>query len=261
MIRALWTAATGMNAQMTNIDVISNNLANVNTTGFKKSRAGFQDLLYQTLKAAGESTGPDTQHPVGQQVGVGSKLAAITKEFTDGSLTRTDRDLDIAIAGKGFIPITGADGETYYTRDGAFNLSNAGEIVTSEGYVLQNLGTVPSNARAVNFSPTGQVAYIDETGTENTLGQLQLALFVNPAGLSARGGNLYQISPASGEAIFADPGFIGAGTIQQRFLENSNVSIVQEMVNLITSQRAYEINSKAIKTADEMLATANQIAR
>ena len=261
MIRALWTASTGMQAQMTNLDVISNNLSNTNTVGFKKSSAEFQDLLYQTLKAAGESTGPDSRHPAGQQVGVGSKLSSITKEFSMGSLTRTDRDLDIAIAGPGFIPITGADGGTYYTRDGGLKLDASGQIVTSSGYTIEGLGAVPAEARSINFGATGQVSYIDAEGNENNVGQLQLAMFVNPAGLSSMGGNLYQETPASGTAQLATPGLNGAGSLQQHFLELSNVSIVEEMVKLITAQRAYESNSKAIKSADEMLTTASQIAR
>ncbi len=261
MIRALWSASTGMKAQMTKLDVISNNLANVGTVGFKKSRADFQDLLYQTLKAAGESTGPDTRHPVGQQIGVGTKLAAVTREQDQGSLTRTDRDLDIAIMGKGFIPITGIDGETRYTRDGSLKLDQNGNLVNSEGLFIQNVGQIPENARALNFSQTGQVSYLDQNGQENIVGTLQLAVFLNPAGLSALGGNLLMETEASGSPQTGNPGSDGIGILQQHFLENSNVSIVEEMVNMITSQRAYEINSKMIKASDEMLATANQLAR
>lgn len=259
MITALWTASTGMEAQMTHLDVIANNLANANTVGFKKSRADFQDLLYQTLAAAGEATGPDSYDPVGEQVGVGTKLAGITKEFTQGSLQRTDRDLDIAIAGSGFIPVTGVDGETVYTRDGALKLTADGAIVNSDGLSIEGLGQVPSNARSINFGASGTVSYIDETGAESQIGQLQLAMFVNPSGLNALGGNLYQETPASGAAQLVNPGNQGAGGIQQHFIETSNVSIVEEMVNLITAQRAYEINSKMIKASDEVLATANQI--
>jgi flagellar basal-body rod protein FlgG len=261
MMRSLWTASTGMKAQMTNLDVIANNLANANTVGFKKSRADFQDLLYQTLKAPGESTGPDSVHPVGQEVGVGSKLAAITKQFTVGSLTRTDRDLDIAIAGKGFFQVDGTGGELLYSRDGALKLSPEGEIVTSDGLTVTGLGTIPSNARAVNFGPTGQVSYIDEAGQETIVGTLELAMFVNPAGLHSMGGNYYQETPASGTAVLTEPGSDGAGGIQQHFLELSNVSVVEEMVNLISAQRGYEINSKVIQSTDEMLAAANQLSR
>lgn len=261
MIRSLWTASTGMKAQMTNLDVIANNMANVNTVGFKKSRTDFQDLLYQTLKSPGETTGPENLHPVGQQVGVGTKLAGITKQFTVGSLTRTDRDLDIAIAGEGFLQVNGPGGEVLYTRDGSLKLSADGEIVNTDGLLITGLGTVPSNARAVNFSPSGQVSYVDQTGAETVIGNVQLGMFVNPSGLSAMGGNLYQESPASGAPLLVTPGLEGSGTIQQNFLELSNVSVVEEMVNMISAQRAYEINSKVIKSTDEMLSTTSQIAR
>lgn len=260
MSTALWTASTGMEAQMTNLEVIANNMANINTVGFKKSRADFQDLLYQDLSAAGASTSQDTLDPVGSQVGVGTQLAGITKQFSMGSLQRTDRDLDIAIAGGGFIPVTGPGGVEVYTRDGALKITGDGTIVNSDGYAIVGLGQVPSNARGINFGSTGQVSYIDENGSENIIGQIQLAMFVNPSGLVAQGGNLYQPSPASGAAQLTVPGLQGAGTIQQHFLEMANVSIVEEMVNMITAQRAYEINSKMIQTTDQMLQTANQIA-
>jgi flagellar basal-body rod protein FlgG len=261
MIKALWTASTGMKARMTNLDVIANNLANVGTTAFKKSRADFQDLLYETLKAAGESTGPDTENPVGQQIGSGTKLAAVTKEFSQGSLTRTDRDLDIAIMGKGFLVVQGIEGEDRYTRDGTLELDENGSIVTPDGLFVKGAGSIPVNARGVNFSQTGQVSYIDQEGNENVIGNLQLSQFINPSGLSALGGNLYMESPSSGSAEIVIPGENGSGTIQQRFLELSNVNIVEEMVNLIANQRSYEANSKMIKASDEMLATANQLSR
>lgn len=259
MITALWTASTGMGAQMTHLDVIANNLANVNTVGFKKSRADFQDLLYQTLASPGESTGPDSMDPTGSQVGVGTKLAGISKQHTTGSLSRTDRDLDIAITGSGFIPITGADGTQMYTRDGSLKLSHDGTLVTSSGYEVIGLGQIPPEARSINFAPTGQVSYIDQTGQEVPVGNLQLATFINPSGLNSEGGNLYSETVASGPAQLREPGLEGAGTIQQYFLEQANVSIVEEMVNMITAQRAYEVNSKMIKATDEMLSTANQI--
>ncbi|MBB64328.1 MAG: flagellar basal-body rod protein FlgG [Waddliaceae bacterium] len=259
MLTALWTASTGMEAQMTNLDVIANNLANVNTVGFKKSRADFQDLLYQTLASAGESTGPDSMDPVGEQIGVGTKLASITKEFSIGSLERTDRDLDVAIAGKGMLVLQGPDGNDVYTRDGTLKLDGTGRIVNSDGYPLVGVGTVPENARGINFGPTGEVAYLDENNQENTIGQIQLAMFVNPSGLNAKGGNLYAETPASGAASLVTPGLESSGMIQQYFVEKSNVSIVEEMVNMISAQRAYEINSKMIRAGDEMLSTANQI--
>lgn len=259
MITALWTASTGMSAQMTHLDVVANNLANVNTTGFKKSRADFQDLLYQTLAGPGESTGPDSMDPTGSQVGVGVKLAGVTKQHTTGSLERTDRDLDIAITGNGFIPIIGPSGEQSYTRDGSLRLSNDGSLVTSSGYRLANLGQVPVEARSINFSSTGIVSYINQQGQEVQLGNLQLAMFLNPSGLNSEGGNLYSETAASGPVQLQNPGQQGAGVIQQHFLEKANVSIVEEMVNMITAQRAYEVNSKMIRATDEMLATANQI--
>jgi len=259
MITALWTASTGMEAQMTNLDVISHNIANANTVSFKKSRADFQDLLYQSLAMPGESTGTNTTDPVGAQVGVGTKLASITKEFSMGSMQRTDRDLDIAIAGSGFIQVVGPDGQMAYTRDGSLKVSGTGQLVNSDGYAIADLGQIPENARSVNFGSNGQVSYMDENGQENIIGQLQLAMFINPSGLNAIGGNLYKETYASGSPKLVSPGLESAGTIQQRFLEMSNVSIVEEMVNMITTQRAYEINSKMIKAADEMLATANQI--
>lgn len=261
MIRALYTASTGMKAQLTNIDVITNNLANTNTTGYKKSEASFQDLLYQTLSLPGATTGPDSQHPTGQQVGVGTKLAGISKNFSTGSLSRTDRELDIAIAGAGFIPLRGPDGETVYTRDGTFSLSAEGQIVNANGLPVEGLGSVGANARSVNFSPDGQVSWFNEKGEETPIGQIQLALFLNSSGLEAMGGNLYQKSIASGEPQSLQPGVGGAGMIQQHFLEMSNVSIVEEMVKLISAQRAYDLNSKGIRAADEMLQSANSIVR
>ncbi len=259
MLRALWTASTGMKAQMTNLDVIANNLANANTVGFKKDRADFQDLLYQTYEFAGESTGGDSQDPVGEQVGVGVKLASIAKEFTTGSLTRTDRDLDIAIAGKGFLQIVGPDGEVAYTKDGALKIDGTGNIVNSDGYSIVGLGQVSEDAIGINFSPTGLVSYIDSAGIENTIGDIQLASFVNPSGLNPIGGNLFTETAASGAAVLSSPGLQGTGTLQQHFLELSNVNIVEEMVNLISAQRAYEINSKMIKASDELLTIANSI--
>ena len=259
MSNALWTASTGMEAAMTNLDVISNNMANSNTVAFKKSRADFQDLLYQTLKSAGGSTSDSTMDPVGSQVGVGTKLSGITKQFTTGSMQRTDRDLDVAISGPGFIRVLAPDGEIGYTRDGALKIDGEGSIVNSDGFPIADLGQVPSNARGINFSSTGRVSYIDEKGSENVIGQLQLAMFINPSGLNSVGGNLYRRTDASGEEKSVNPGLEGAGTIQQSFLEMSNVSIVEEMVNMITTQRAYEINAKMIRAVNEMQGTANQI--
>lgn len=259
MMTSLWTASTGMQAQMTNIDTISNNLANVDTTGYKKSSAGFQDLLYQNLETAGHSTGENSKDPTGSQVGVGVKLAGITKDFRLGSLKRTDRELDVAISGRGFIPLEGPNGENVYTRDGNFKLSGDGAIVNADGYKVVGIGQVPAEARSINIGPSGRVSYIDAKGAESEIGQMQVAMFVNEAGLASQGGNIYQKTTASGEATLSNPGEAGSGQLQQYFVEKSNVSIVEEMVNLITAQRAYEINSKVIKSTDEMLQQANQL--
>ncbi|MCH1429967.1 MAG: flagellar basal-body rod protein FlgG [Chlamydiales bacterium] len=261
MIKALFTSSTGMKGQMTKLDVISNNLANASTVGFKKARASFQDLIYETLKEAGEKTGPNSESPVGQQIGSGTKLVGITKQFSLGSLSRTDRDLDVAIAGSGFIVVTGPDGTDHYTRDGSLKLSGNGDIVNSEGYAVKGLGQIPKNARSINFSPNGDVGYVDQTGQEISIGGIQLAMFTNPSGLSALGGNLYKDSSASGNPFLVTPGEESSGLIQQHFLELSNVNIVEEMVEMISSQRAYEVNSKVIKAADEMSSTANQLTR
>lgn len=261
MIKALYTSSTGMKGQMTKLDVISNNLANASTTGFKKSRVNFQDLIYETLKEAGETTGIASANPVGQQIGSGVKLVGISKQFSIGSLSRTDRDLDVAIAGRGFIAVTGPDGTDHFTRDGSFKLSAEGQIVNSDGFAIKGLGQVPKNARSVNFSPNGQVSYVDNSGEETSLGQIELAMFTNPSGLNAVGGNLYQESAASGDPLLVIPGQESAGLLQQHFLEMSNVNIVEEMVEMISAQRAYEVNSKTIRAADEMATTANQVSR
>jgi flagellar basal-body rod protein FlgG len=261
MIKALFTSSTGMKGQMTKLDVISNNLANASTIGFKKSRANFQDLIYETLKEAGEKTSATSENPVGQQIGSGTKLVGITKEFSLGSLSRTDRDLDIALAGDGFIVVTGPDGTDHYTRDGSLKLSGDGSIVNSDGYLIKGLGQIPRNARSINFSPNGDVGYIDQSGDEISIGGLQLAMFTNPSGLSSLGGNLYKDSPASGNSFLVTPGQESSALIQQHFLELSNVNIVEEMVEMIASQRAYEVNSKVIKASDEMSSTANQLTR
>ena len=258
-MRALWTASTGMKAQSLKLDVIANNLANVDTVGFKKSRADFQDLLYQSLKNPGDSTGPSSVHPTGQQVGSGTKLSTITKIFSEGALKETSRELDIAILGDGFIQITGPNGDTLYTRDGALQVDADGAIVNGDGYAVQGVGSVPVDAVSLSFGTTGTVSYIDNTGTSNSIGTLQLAKFINPSGLLSLGSNLYMESDASGSATVTNPGD-NVGFIQQNFLELSNVSIAEEMVDMISSQRAYEVSSKMIKSASEMLSIANQIA-
>ena len=262
MIRSLWTAATGMEAQQLNIDTIANNLANVNTAGFKRSRADFEDLLYQTVKAAGVSSTSNTMEPTGIQVGLGVKTAAVVKNFAQGNFKETGNPLDMAIAGNGFFQITMPDGTIAYTRDGAFKIDDNGRIVTSEGYPLSPEIAIPSDTVSINIGNDGTVSVL-EAGqtTPSQIGQIQLANFINPAGLKSLGHNLYQETASSGNATNDNPGSNGLGTIEQGILEMSNVSVVQEMVEMIAGHRDYETNAKAIQTSDEMLQTANNLKR
>jgi flagellar basal-body rod protein FlgG len=257
MMRALYSAASGMLAQQFNTDTISNNLANVDTTGFKRNVAHFQDLLYQEIQAPGTPVGASLV-PVGQDVGLGVKVGSSEKVFTQGSLLQTGNPLDLAIEGDGFFEITLPDGTTAYTRDGSFKIDANGNIVTAQGYFLQPQITIPQNAISVSVGQDGIVtAQVPGSQQPQQLGQIQLARFVNPAGLSPiSGGNLYTQTAASGAPIVTQPGINGAGNIQSGYLEASNVQVVQEIVNLIVAQRAYEANSKAIGAADQMLQTA-----
>lgn len=261
MMRALYTAASGMVAQQYNMDTISNNLANVNTTGFKGNQARFQDLVYQQIQAPGSPVGASVV-PVGQQVGLGVKVASSEKTFTQGSLVQTGNNLDVAIEGDGFFQVTMPDGSTAYTRDGSFKQDANGSIVTANGYFVQPQITIPQNAISVNVGADGTVsAQVPGSTQPQQLGQIQLARFVNAAGLSPIGGNnLYTQTAASGAPIVTQPGLNGAGNLQGGYLENSNVQVVNEIVNMIVAQRAYEANSKAIGGADQMLATAVQMA-
>jgi flagellar basal-body rod protein FlgG len=262
MIRALWTAASGMQSQQLNIDVIANNLANVNTTGFKKSRPEFQDLMYQNLKTVGAPSTNSTQIPAGIQIGLGSKAASVNKIFTAGSMTQTGNDLDLAIEGDGFFQIKMTDGTTAYTRDGSFNKDSQGRIVNSDGYPLTPEMVIPTNASKVTIGNDGTVSVLQAgQSTPTTIGTIQLATFSNPAGLSSMGHNLYQATDSSGTANTGTAGQNGIGTIGQGFLEMSNVSVMEEMVNMIMSQRAYETNSKAVQAADEMLQQTNNLKR
>ncbi|HZP41921.1 MAG TPA: flagellar basal-body rod protein FlgG [Candidatus Binatia bacterium] len=260
MIRALYTAATGMNAQQLQIDVVANNLANVNTAGFKKSRADFEDLLYQTLKAPGTPSTTNTQTPTGIQVGLGAKPAAIQRINTQGDYNQTGNVFDLAIEGPGFFQVTLPDGTLAYTRDGAFKLDNAGKMVTSDGMPLEPAITIPPNAEDVTVGQDGSVSYITPgQSAPSTVGNITIARFTNPSGLRSLGKNLLQETDTSGAPQVGTPGQEGRGTLLQGFLENSNVSVVEELVALITGQRAYEVTSKAIQSADDMLRTANAI--
>lgn len=262
MIRALWTAASGMQAQQKNIDVVAHNLANVNTTGFKRSRADFQDLIYQNLKTTGAPSTNATQVPTGIQIGLGSRLAAVTKIFTPGDLSQSGNELDMAIEGDGFFQIQQPDGTTAYSRSGAFKKDSQGRIVTSDGYPLLPELVIPTNATKVNIGNDGTVSVLQAgQSTPTSVGTIQLASFSNPSGLSALGKNLYSPSDASGTATTGTAGQGGLGTISQGLLEMSNVNVAEEMVNMIVGQRAYEINSKAVQASDEMLQTANNLRR
>lgn len=263
MMRALWSAASGMKGQQTNMDVISNNIANVNTYGGKKVRAEFQDLVYQTIRDAGAQSGEDSQYPTGMQIGLGTRVAATSRVFTQGSLQTTDNTTDVAIQGEGFFRITLPDGTTAYTRDGSFKLDSQRRLVTTDGYPLAEGITINQTAPSdsITIAGDGLVSWIPAGATEAETAQIQLARFVNPAGLTAIGKNLFIESAASGAPIENNPGTEGAGTLVQGALEMSNVQIVEEMVNMIISQRAYESNSKAVTTSDSMLEIANGLKR
>lgn len=262
MLRSLWIAASGMEAQTLNIDVISNNLANVNTAGFKRSRADFQDLLYQTLRAPGSSSSTGTEVPTGIQLGQGVRPVAVQKLFLQGDYQQTQNELDMAIEGDGFFQIMQPNGEVAYTRSGAFKLDSEGRIVTSDGYTMDPEITVPIDVTGIYIGTDGTVSVMQPGNTEaSEIGTIELARFPNPAGLQSIGRNLLLPTTASGAAVTGTGGEDGFGTIAQGFLEMSNVSVVEEMVNMIVAQRAYEINSKAIQTSDEMLQLANNVKR
>ncbi len=262
MIRSLWTAATGMQAQALNLDVISNNLANVNTSGFKKSRAEFQDLLYETIRPAGTASSQDTQVPAGIQLGHGTRTSSVLKLFSQGNMENTKNELDLAIEGDGFFQITVPNGEIAYTRDGAFKLDSQSRIVNSDGFVLEPEIAIPSDAMSISVGIDGTVSVLQAgENVPSVIGNIELARFVNPSGLISMGKNLFSKSDASGDEITGIAGENGLGTLAQGFLEMSNVSVVDEMVNMITAQRAYESNSKAIQTADDMLSFANNVKR
>jgi flagellar basal-body rod protein FlgG len=260
MIRALYTAATGMHAQQLQIDVVANNLANVNTAGFKKSRADFQDLLYQTLRAPGTPSTNNTQSPTGIQVGLGSKPAAVSRIHMQGDYNQTANVYDLAIEGTGFFQVTLPDGSVAFTRAGAFKLDSQSRLVTSDGMPIEPAISIPNGAEDVTIGQDGVVSSITPGQSSPTqVGQIQTARFTNAAGLRALGKNLFQETDTSGAPQVGTPGQEGRGTLLQGFLENSNVSVVEELVALITGQRAYEVSSKAIQSADDMLRTANAV--
>jgi flagellar basal-body rod protein FlgG len=262
MIRALYTAASGMNAQQSNIDNVAHNLANVNTVGFKKSRVEFEDLVYQEIRVAGSAASAATEAPVGLEMGLGTKAVATARNFSAGNLRSTGAPFDLAIEGEGFFKITLPDGTTGYSRAGAFHLDAQGVIVTAEGYALEPQITVPANARAVSISKDGMVSASVPGSTETQqLGTIEIATFANVGGLRPLGGNIFAPTTASGEAEGGAPGTDGRGTLAQGFLEDSNVSVVEEMVNMIIGQRAYEANSRVVKAADEMLGQVNSLVR
>ncbi len=260
MIRSLWTGTTGMNAQQLNLDVIANNLANASTTGFKKSRADFQDLMYQIMKVPGSQTSADTESPTGIQVGLGVRTGAVQKVFTQGDLIQTENELDVAIEGAGFFQVELPNGETAFTRAGAFKRDSDGRLTTSDGYPITPGITIPDGSRQITISETGVVsALIGDDTTSTEIGTFETVTFTNNGGLFAVGRNLFRDTAASGTPQLGTPGDDGYGLLLQSFIEGSNVNIVEEMTNMITTQRAYEINSKSIQTSDEMMQTTNNL--
>jgi flagellar basal-body rod protein FlgG len=260
MIRSLWISKTGLDAQQTNMDVTANNLANVSTNGFKRARAVFEDLLYQTLRQPGAQSSQQTQLPSGLQLGTGVRPVATERIFTQGNLQQTSNPLDVAINGQGFFQVLMPDGTTSYTRDGSFHVDSQGQLVTSSGFQVQPAITIPANALSVTIARDGTVS-VTRAGTAapTQVGSLQLASFVNPAGLQSMGENFYIETAASGTASTGAPGSNGLGLLSQGYVETSNVNVVEELVNMIQIQRAYEINSKAIQTSDQMLQRLTQM--
>jgi flagellar basal-body rod protein FlgG len=261
MIRSLFTAATGMSAQQIEQDVVANNLANANTVGFKKSRANFQDLMYQIYSKAGATSSTGVQLPAGIEIGMGVKPISTQKIFSQGDYQQTGNPFDWAIEGDGFFQLDDGDGGTAYTRAGSFKINKDSNICNSEGLLLTPALSVPQGTVVITLDKSGQVTATDSKGTMTQIGQLQIATFINPAGLSSAGRNLYNKTDASGEASVGNPGLEGKGTISQYFLEMSNVNMIDEMVKMITGQRAYEINSKSVQTADAMLGIVNSMKR
>jgi flagellar basal-body rod protein FlgG len=260
MIRSLWISKTGLEAQQTQMDVISNNLANINTSGFKRSRAVFEDLLYQNMRQPGAQSSQQTQIPSGLQIGTGVRPIAAERIHTQGNLQQTGNQLDVAIQGAGFLQVLLPDGTTGYSRDGSLQSDSQGQLVTANGFVVQPALTIPANATSVTIGQDGVVSVTQAGSTAPVqIGSIQLATFVNPAGLESMGQNLYLETASSGTPSTNVPGTNGTGTLSQGFVETSNVNVVEELVNMIQTQRAYEINSKAITTSDQMLQKLSQI--
>ena len=261
MLRAFSTAATGMVAQQTMVDVISNNLANINTNGFKRSQVNFQDLMYVKMREAGTEVASGITSPGGTEVGSGVKIGATVKVYTAGELQNTGRSLDVAIAGEGFLQVSMPTGDLNYTRDGSLQINANGQLVTTTGYTIEPAISLPSDTVAVTVGQEGTVSVTNGSGDISVVGALQLARFPNPSGLTAKGDNLLAETDASGSPTVGQAGSNGYGTFEAGFLEKSNVQMVTELVNLITAQRAYEVNSRTIQAGDDMLRTANQIVR
>ncbi len=260
MINSLWISKTGMEAQQTQLDIISNNLANVSTTGFKRAHAVFEDLMYQNLRQVGSSSSEQSQLPTGLQIGLGVRTVATSRSFAQGNVQQSSNSMDVAIQGNGFFQITMPDGTLNYTRDGSFQIDAQGRLVTATGHPVANGVTVPANATGVSIAANGTVtAMIPGNVTPQPIGTIALANFVNPAGLDPRGQNLYAESPASGQPQAGTPGANGMGSLMQGYVETSNVNVVQELVTMIQTQRAYEMNSKAIQTSDQMLQKLGQL--
>lgn len=262
MLRAFSTAATGMNAQQMVVDTIANNLANINTSGFKRSQVDFQDLMYVKMQEAGREVAAGVTAPTGLEIGSGVRPAATSKMFTQGELDNTGGELDVAIEGQGFFQVTLPGGGVRYTRDGALRVNANGNLVTSTGYTLEPAITIPADARSIAIGEDGTVSvFTASSNAPSVVGQITLAKFANPSGLSSEGMNLLAETPASGSPQTGVGGQNGMGTLRQNFLERSNVQMVKELVNLITAQRAYEVNSRAIRAGDDMLTTTNQLVR
>ena len=260
MMRSLWTSKTGMEAQQTQLDAISHNLANASTNGFKKSHVVFEDLMYQNMRQAGANSSEQTTLPTGLQVGLGTRAVANVRSFTQGNLQQSSNPLDLAVQGNGFFEVQMPDGTTGYTRDGSFQVSAQGQLVTNNGYLLQPGITIPATAQSVTIGTDGTVSVtLPGQAQPQSVGQIQLASFVNPAGLEPKGQNLYAETAASGAPATGAPGSNQLGTVKQGFVETSNVNVVEELIGMIQTQRAYELNSKAIQTSDQMLQKLGQL--